>query len=451
MTTAATTSSSAAPAVPPGRDLVVDLARVFCVLLVVAIHVMMVGVAVDSTGAVVANRPLQEQSWFPLSTWAGQIMPLFFVVGGFASATAWAGARRRGDDAGDFVRGRLLRLARPASAVFAVLALALAVAALLGADPDLVDVVATGVGSPFWFLAAYGITQVLVPVMARLHATRPWAPLFVLVVAAVLVDAVRYGTGVTAVGLLNLAFVWLFVQQLGFAYADGLFRRTPRVVLLVVAVVAYAALVPLTAAGPWSDDMLSNLNPPTVPLMVLGVAQICVLSLVHPALSRLMSTSPARAVVFAIGSRGMTVYLWHLPVLIALLGFLLAVGGPLPQPSTATWWWTRLPIWALVIGLTCLVSLATARFERPPRALPAGRRRASWWLIGAAAVLAIGPPFDVMQEGLDLRNAVAGAICLPLAIWLLGRSRPAVTAEGVHRPAQAQAEAVGPTDVARKG
>lgn len=449
MSTAATTSSSASPAVPPGRDLVVDLARVFCVLLVVAIHVMMVGVAVDDAGAVVANQPLQEQPWFPLSTWAGQIMPLFFVVGGFASATAWAGARRRGDDAGDFVRGRLLRLARPASAVFVVLALVLVVATALGVDPALLDVAATGVGTPFWFLAAYGITQVCVPVMARLHASRPWATLFTLAVAAVVVDAVRYGTGVTEVGLLNLAFVWLFVQQLGFAYADGLFGRTPRLVLVAVAALGYASLVPLTTAGPWSDDMLRNLNPPTVPLMVLGVAQICVLSLAHPVLSRLMATSAARAVVFAIGSRGMTVYLWHLPLLVALLGVLLAVGGPLPQPTTATWWWTRIPIWALVIGLACVVSVATARFERPPRALPEGRRRASWWLIGAAAVLAIGPPFDVMQEGLDLRNAVAGAICLPLAIWLLGRSRPSVDAEVVRRTARA--DAAGPADAARQG
>lgn len=437
MSTTVTTPPSATPVVAPGRDLVVDLARVSCVLLVVAIHVMMVGVAVDDSGAVVASQPLQEQPWFPLSTWAGQIMPLFFVVGGFASATAWAGARRRGDDAGDFVRGRLLRLARPAAAVFVVLALALVLATTLGVDPTLTDVAATGVGTPFWFLAAYGITQLFVPVMARLHASRPWATLLVLGVAAVVVDAVRYGTGVTEVGLLNLAFVWLFVQQLGFAYADGLFGRTPRLVLVAVAALGYASLVPLTTVGPWSDDMLRNLNPPTVPLMVLGVAQICVLSLAHPALSRLMATAPARAVVFALGSRGMTIYLWHLPLLVALLGVLLAVGGPLPQPATATWWWTRIPVWALVIGLACLVSVVTARFERPPRPLPGGRRRASWWLIGAAAVLAIAPPFDVMQQGLDLRNAVAGAVCLPLAIWLLGRSRPA--ADAAHDTAEAEA------------
>jgi len=410
--------------VPPGRDLVVDLARVFCVLLVVAIHVMMVGVAVDGSGAVVASQPLQEQSWFPPTTWAGQIMPLFFVVGGFASATAWAGARRRGDDAGDFVRGRLLRLARPASAVFVVLALALVVATAIGVDPELLDVVATGVGTPFWFLAAYGITQTLVPFMARLHATRPWATLTVLAVGAVAVDAARYGTGVTAIGLVNLLFVWLFVQQLGFAYADGLFARTPRAVVATVAVLGYASLAPLTTIGPWSDDMLRNLNPPTVPLMVLGVAQICVLSLAHPALTRLMGTTAARAVVFAVGSRGMTIYLWHLPLLVAVSGVLLAVGGPLPEPASAAWWWTRIPTWALVIGLACAVSLVTGRLELPPRALPDGRRRTSGWVVALAAVLVIAPPFDVMQQGLDLRNAIAGAVTLPLAIWLLGRSRP---------------------------
>jgi fucose 4-O-acetylase-like acetyltransferase len=463
-TTTTSPSPSPIPAVPVGRDLVVDLARVFCVLLVVAIHVMMVGVAVDDSGAVVATQPLQEQSWFALSTWAGQIMPLFFVVGGFASATAWAGARRRGDDAGDFVRGRLLRLARPASAVFVVLAVALVVATALGVDPALLDVVATGVGTPFWFLAAYGITQVAVPLMARLHAGRPWATLLVLAVGAVAVDAIRYGTGVTAVGLVNLAFVWLFVQQLGFAYADGLFRRTPRLVLVVVAALGYASLVPLTTAGPWSDDMLRNLNPPTVPLMVLGVSQICVLSLAHPALSRLMATPAARAVVFSLGSRGMTIYLWHLPLLIAVSGLALALGGPLPEPATAAWWWTRLPVWALVIGLACLVSLATGRLEQPPRAVPAGRRRASWWVIGAAAVLTIAPPFDVMQEGLDLRNAIAGAVCLPLAIWLLGRSRPVVadpvttasaasnpTARGSAAPGSAPRADASRRDGAREG
>jgi fucose 4-O-acetylase-like acetyltransferase len=408
-----------------GRDLVVDLARVVCVLLVVVIHVLMVGVGRDESGAVVASQPLQQQSWFALSTWVGQIMPLFFVVGGFASATAWASTRRRGGDAADFVRGRLLRLARPAAALFVVLAVGLVAATLLGVDPALLDTAVTGIGTPLWFLAAYGIAQVAVPLMARLHATRPGATFVVLATAALLVDSVRYTTLVTDVGLLNLLFVWLFVQQLGFAYASGWFDRAPRLLLGGIALACAASLPALTTVGPWSDDMLTNLNPPAVPLMVLGVGQICVLTLLHPALSRLVQTRAARAVVFAVGSRGMTIYLWHLPLLIAVTGVALATGGPLPEPASAAWWWTRIPVVLLVIGLACAVSLVAGRLEGPPRPVPPGRRRPSTAVVALAAVLVVAPPFAAMLDGLDLRIAVAGAVALPAALWLLGRTRPA--------------------------
>ena len=40
------------------------------------------------------------------------------------------------------------------------------------------------------------------------------------------------------------------------------------------------------------------------------------------------------------------------------------------------------------------------------------------------AVPVIAPPFAVMLDGLDLRNAIAGAVALPAALWLLGRTRP---------------------------
>jgi fucose 4-O-acetylase-like acetyltransferase len=412
------------------RDLVVDLARVVCVLLVVVIHVLMVGVAVDAEGAVTATQPLTEQPWFALSTWAGQVMPLFFVLGGFASATSWASARRRGATASEHVAGRLVRLARPAVPVFVVLAVALATATLLGVDPGLLDVVATGVGSPLWFLAAYAITQVAVPTMARLHETRPGATFGVLAAAAVLVDAARWTTGVTDVGLLNLVFVWLFVQQLGFAVASGWLRHAPRPLLVAVAAACWLSLPVLTTVGPWSADMLTNLNPPTVPLMVLGVGQICVLTLLRPLLERLMSTTAARAVVLAVGSRGMTIYLWHLPLLIAVLGVCLALGGPLPEPGSGAWWWSRLPVALLVVGLACAVSLLTGRLEQPPRRRGGTTVSAPVGVVVVAAVLVVAPPFAVMLWGLDLPLAVFGAVALPLAVRLLAPRASAEAGEG---------------------
>lgn len=80
------------------RDLTLDLARVFCVLLVVVIHLLETGVGSGPDGLVV-SRPLEHQPWFNGVTWVFQIMPLFFVVGGFASKTAWRSLERRGGSA----------------------------------------------------------------------------------------------------------------------------------------------------------------------------------------------------------------------------------------------------------------------------------------------------------------------------------------------------------------
>jgi fucose 4-O-acetylase-like acetyltransferase len=424
-------AGAAAPATPDsraallhGRDLTVDLARVFCVLLVVVVHLLMVGVGHDTAGALTVTAPLTHEPWFAKATWFGQIMPLFFVVGGFASATAWASAQRRGEDAAGYVRGRLLRLGRPAAGIFVFLAVGLGVATLAGVDPAILRTTAVGIGSPLWFLAAYGITQLFVPLMARLHDVNPWATLTVLATAGVLVDLGRHATGVTDFGLLNMVFVWLFVQQLGFVYASGWLERVPVVLLVAVPLACWALLVPMTRSGVWSPDMLTDQNPPMSTLMVLGVAQVFLLRLFRPVLARIMRTRAAQAVVFGVGSRGMTVYLWHVPLLVMLTGALLLVGAPLPDPGTPVWWVTRIPTYAAVVALAFVVSLAVGRLERAPRPVPSGRRRPSVAVIALAAVLTITPSFVVMLDGLDLVWAVIGAVSLPLAMWLLGRTRP---------------------------
>ena len=71
------------------RDLTLDLARVVCVLFVIVVHLVQVGIGPGPDGGLVASRPAEQQPWFDAATWIGQIMPLFFVVGGFAAATGW--------------------------------------------------------------------------------------------------------------------------------------------------------------------------------------------------------------------------------------------------------------------------------------------------------------------------------------------------------------------------
>jgi hypothetical protein len=399
------------------RDLTLDLARVFCVLLVVVIHLLFIGVGRDAEGGLVISRPLEEQSWFAGVTWAGQIMPLFFVVGGFASITAWHSNVRRGGTAADYVKTRVIRLAQPSFPLFVFYVAVIGGATLLALAPELVATVVEGAGSPLWFIAAYCLCQSLVPVLVRLHARAPRATLVVLLAGVVVVDAARFVTGMRELGYLNMLFVWPLVQQIGFWYADGWFARRAWWQLVLLAGACYAALVPLTLAGPYSVNMLDNLNPPTLPLVLLGLAQACVLRLLRPALAKLMSTHPARAVVFLVGTRLMTIYLWHLPVIIVFAGLGLLIPGASPEPASPAWWWSRILVYLLVLLALFGLSFLVGRWEQPREVGPTP----PIWVVAVAVVLTFVPPFLVIEYFLDLWLAIAGAVSFGVAILVLGR------------------------------
>ena len=399
------------------RDLTLDLARVFSVVLVVIVHLLMVGVGADSTGALSVSRPLEEQPWFSAATWVGQIMPLFFVVGGFASLTAWRSLGRRGGTSSDYVRNRVLRLAQPALPLFIFYVVVIGAATLIGIDAEFLDGIVSGAGFPLWFLAAYTLCQALVPFMARRHARAPRLTLGVLLAAVVVVDALRYSTGITEIGLFNLAFVWLLVQQIGFWYADGWFARRRWWQLALITATSYVLLVPLTRIGPYSDDMLANLNPATLPLVLLAFGQAALLRLLHPVLAALMKTKGARAAVFVVGTRLMTIYLWHLPVIIALSGVALLIPGASPEPSSTAWWLSRPIFFVIVMAALFGLSFLVGRYEAPREIGPTPPPG----IVALAAILAFIPAFAVLQWFLDLQLAILGAVLLSAAVLLLGR------------------------------
>ncbi|MFI8633551.1 acyltransferase [Microbacterium sp. NPDC077663] len=416
-------TTRAAPAVVDlsRRDLTLDLARVVCVLFVIVVHLVQVGIGPGPDGALVASRPAEEQPWFDAATWVGQIMPLFFVVGGFAAATGWRSWTTKGGDAAGFIRTRTLRLAQPALPLFVFFAVVLGAATAAGLPEQLVSDAAVGAGSPLWFLAAYLLCQAAVPFLAACHARRPVATLVVLALGVVLVDGARFATGVEELGLLNLLFVWPLVQQFGFWYADGWFDRRHPLTLLGIAAACYLLLWPLTSVGPYSTSMLGNLNPPTVPLVVLGIAQACLLRLLKPALSRLMALRVMQGIVFVLGSRLMTIYLWHLPVMLALTGLSLLIPVAAPTPASEAWWWSRPILFVVVLGVLLALSLAIARWEALGTLGPTPSRV----VVAVAWICAFVPPFAVMEWFLDLPIAAAGAVLLAAAVFLLRRRPPA--------------------------
>ena len=115
----------------------------------------------------------------------------------------------------------------------------------------------------------------------------------------------------------------------------------------------------------YPGNMLDNLNPPTFAIVVLAVGQTCLLVLAHPALERLVALRPVRVVVATVGSRLMTIYLWHLPVLALVIGLLLLTPLPAPPAGSAAWWLTRPLIFLVMVGVLAGISLVLGRLERP--------------------------------------------------------------------------------------
>ncbi|MFC6355283.1 acyltransferase family protein [Luethyella okanaganae] len=410
-------STGSVPETDAARDPVMDLVRVLCVVLVIVAHLLMIGAVIEPGVGLVIRRPLLEQSWLAPVTWIAQIMPLFFVVGGFAGIGAWTRLETSGGTASEFIRARLLRLARPAVPLFAFFTVGIFVLYLTGVAPSSVAAMAAGVASPLWFLAAYTFAQAYLPGMATLHKNRPLGTLLTLAGCAVAIDALRFASGIEVLGLLNMIFVWLFVQQLGFWVADGWFARRSRWTILGIGAGSYLLLFLLVTSG-YPENMLDNLNPPTVAILSLAIGQTCLLVLAHPALALLMRSRILRRIVGIVGGHLMTLYLWHLPVLALVIGLLLLTPLPTPQPGSVAWWWTRPLILACAALALGGLARLLGRFEQPmPSHDEDGRLiKTSNWSVGLSASLMVIPPFTVMLFGLDFAIAVVSTALLAVAV-----------------------------------
>ncbi|BCJ56555.1 hypothetical protein Asp14428_80300 [Actinoplanes sp. NBRC 14428] len=189
MTSATLSAAGLAARTPAARDRYVDLLRVVSLGVVIAGHWLM---AVPEAGGDRITNVLAVVPVLRPLTWLLQVMPLFFLVGGFAHATALASLDRRGGGYADFARSRISRLLRPAAVFLGVwLAVALG-AALAGQDHGIVRVALRTVVQPLWFLGVYLALVALAPVMLRLHRRFGGRVPVALLAAAAVVDLLRF-------------------------------------------------------------------------------------------------------------------------------------------------------------------------------------------------------------------------------------------------------------------
>ena len=357
---------------PASRDRYVDLLRAFSILVVVLGHWLMAIVYLED-GRLGGANALDVVPGLWLLTWVLQVMPLFFFVGGFSNSVAWKGVVRRGGGVGEFLRSRTARLLRP-TLVFVIAWTGVAVVAHI-LSPESFGAMARStelLAKPLWFLAVYVLVVALAPVMLALHERHGARALVVLVGSAVVADVVRIAGGVTIVGYLNFAFVWLFAHQLGFFYADGALTAFSRRFFAGLAATALTLLAALTASGIYSPSMVgmqteraSNNSPPTVCLILLTTWLVSAAMIIRPAASRWLARGRNWKAVVAANSMIMTIFLWHLTALLVAVLVLYPMGFPQPAGGTSDWWMLR-PVWvaALVAVLAGFVAVF-ARFERP--------------------------------------------------------------------------------------
>ncbi|WP_030747964.1 acyltransferase [Streptomyces griseus] len=415
---------------PAGRDRYVDLLRVVSLGVVVCGHWLMAAVTDDGVGNLLAVVPELQ-----VLTWALQVMPVFFFVGGFAHALA----HRSRPGYADFLRARLRRLLRPTMvfvAVWGAVALALQLA---GADTGLTGVALRLVAQPLWFIGIYLAMVALTPPLLRLHGRRGWGAFAGLAAAAAAVDVLRFAAGVPFVEFLNFAFVWLAVHQLGFLRADGMIRRPA-----VLAGAGLAGAAALVALGPYPLSMVgmpgeevSNMAPPTLALLCHGLWLIGAVELLRGPGARFAARARVWRAVVAANGVAMTAFLWHLTAMLGVYGVLLGLGAPLPEPATGAWW-AQLPVRFLAaVLLTALLVAVFRRFEAPsavPRtggSAPLAAAGATLAPLGVLGLSATG--FGGLLEGhaatlVAVEVTAPAAVAMVLAGWFLvdrpGRGRP---------------------------
>ncbi len=352
-------------------------------------------------------------------TWIGQVMPLFFFVGGFASATSLRSAERRGVRPADWIATRLHRMVTPAAALAATWAVALVVGTALGAF-GLVSMGAIGAAIPLWFLANYTIDTALAPFTYRWFRARPGVLVLGLLALFVVAEAARFA-GVPVVPQMNWVIGWLGFQIAGFAWQDG--RLPTGRQLVALAATSWALAVAAVTIGPWPAVMLhhggvvhSPTHPPSTALLLFGLAYSFTAAALAPTVTRWLGRSNrAWRATIAANTVAMSVYLWHMTAAVTVAGVASAVGAlPGSEPGTSAWWSTK-PLF-LVANLVVLVPIVRRVAPIELRTLMSGLRTWRW---GSTSMLVLAATLSMSIKAWSSPHVgmLVGGLGGSLATW----------------------------------
>lgn len=97
---------------PDSRERTVDLVRALSIASVVLGHWLLIAIT-ETNGVYDGGNALRHIEWAHPLTWLFQVMPLFFLVGGYSNAASMRAHEDAGGDAGGWLLGRFDRILRP--------------------------------------------------------------------------------------------------------------------------------------------------------------------------------------------------------------------------------------------------------------------------------------------------------------------------------------------------
>lgn len=380
-------------ATPESRNRVVDFLRAAAITVVVLGHWTII--AVDADGGILPHGVLDGAVWTHPLTWLFQVMPIFFLVGGYSNALSWRSARRKDVGYAEWLRTRLRRLGIPLIPLLLAWLVIGVVAVAAGAPHATVQLASQMALIPTWFLAAYLMVILVAPPCLVLWERFGWWSIIGVLALAGVVDALSIALDQPLLGYPNYLLVWAAFHQFGYAWLDGRLAGSGR--RLVLAAIGLGGLLLLVLVGPYpvsmitsAADEISNSSPTRITMAFLGMMQAGLVLLLERPLTAALRKPGLWFVTVLVNQRIMTWFLWHLTVMVGVAHLLLAVDARtlLPEPLSGVWWATR-PLWALVLlALTGLVVLVMGRFETPradDRPAPA-----LWMTIFAAVTVIAG-------------------------------------------------------------
>ena len=371
-------------ATPESRDRVVDAARALSIVVVTLWHWTLSVTHRTADGDLAMPNPIHVVPGGWLATWVLQVMPVFFLVGGYANLVGWQRAQATGVPAGRFVADRLRRLLVPTAVWAGVWLAGELIAAILPGPHRWIWEWFPGYLVPLWFLGVYGLLILTVPVTATLHARYGARVLAVLAGLIAVGSVLGRGVGLAWADWVTAALVWLFCHQLGYAWRTWQLGQRPLAQRLAVTGAGLLALVVLTVFAGYSRSMVatvgdagSNIFPTNAAIAALAVFQLGLLALITPTAARLLRRPGVWKPVVALNLVAITVFLWHMTAYLIVLWIYERLGYTLPAEPTADWWaqrwlWLLAPLVVLIMLIAVFARVETM-VRRPRRKAEQGR------------------------------------------------------------------------------